>query len=173
MSSPASQMSGSPREQSPAAQSPPIDAALSAATALGIASNAFPTYDAHGVTPLSLPPEGFFNSYTSLKEAACRHAKLARYALIEGKGSKKVGGKAVRFLQCVKHSEYKGKGAPKEGERQRFSRSSKKTDCQVKLKINERPDNRWELRYMEDRQQHNYPAGETSEYYQNRRLTAT
>ena len=53
------------------------DLELAAARSSGIASNAFPARDNHGVVPLSLPPEGFFPSYEILKDAAGKHAKLA------------------------------------------------------------------------------------------------
>jgi hypothetical protein len=55
---------------------------LVAARASGIASNAFPARDNQGVVPLSLPPEGFFPSYEILKDAACKHAKLAGWVYL-------------------------------------------------------------------------------------------
>ncbi|KAN0072340.1 hypothetical protein V8E54_009269 [Elaphomyces granulatus] len=47
------------------------------------------------ITRLSLPPEGFFPSYESLKDAAYKHAKPAGWA---GKGSKWACGKRVKYL---------------------------------------------------------------------------
>jgi hypothetical protein len=71
------------------------DLELAAACSSGIASNAFLARDNQGVVPLSLPPEGFFPSYESLKDAAYKHAKPAGWA---GKGSKWACGKRVKYL---------------------------------------------------------------------------
>ena len=57
------------------------------AKASGLASNAFGVRDNQGVIPLSLPPEGSWDSWVDLREAACKHAELAGYCLVEGRGA--------------------------------------------------------------------------------------
>jgi len=140
------------------------DLELAAARSSGIASNAFPARDNHGVVPLSLPPEGFFPSYESLKNAACKYAKLAGWAIVEGKGSKWVCGKRVKYLTCKHAYKHDKRTTPNEADRKK-DRMSKKTDCPVRMKINERPDGSWQLRWMEDRCQHNHDVHDPASYH--------
>jgi hypothetical protein len=77
--------------------------AIVIARASGLASNAFETRDNHGVEPLSLPAEGTFLSFESVKTAVQNHAKLAGWAVVVGRGSRKRGGRHIKFLVC-KHS---------------------------------------------------------------------
>jgi len=60
--------------------------AQASAQASGVASNAFGIRDNQGVVPLSLPPEGTFESWEAVKKAANAHAGLAGYALVEEEG---------------------------------------------------------------------------------------
>jgi hypothetical protein len=145
------------------------NANLAAARASGIASNAFPARNNQSVVPLSLPAEGFFPSYESLKGAACKHAKLAGWVIVEGKGSKWVSGKRVKYLTCKHAYKHDKRTTPNEADRKK-DKMSKKTDCRVRMKINERPDGSWELRWMEDRCQHNHDVHDPASYHENRRL---
>ncbi|KAN0081878.1 hypothetical protein V8E54_003176 [Elaphomyces granulatus] len=81
--------------------------AQASAQASGVASNAFGIRDNQGVVPLSLPPEGTFESWEAVKKAANAHAGLAGYALVEGKGARRDPDNKFRwkrFLIC-KHGE--------------------------------------------------------------------
>jgi FAR1 DNA-binding domain len=142
---------------------------LAAARASGIASNAFPTRDNQGILPLSLPPEGFFPLFKSLKSAACKHAKLAGWCIVIGKGSEMRKGRQIKYLVC-KHACGHDDRGPNEKDRQR-DRQSKKTNCLVRMKVNERPDGSWELRWLEGRQEHNHTANDAASYHEHRRLT--
>jgi hypothetical protein len=111
-----------------------LAAAASQHTAIPkLVSSAFPAPDSHGILSLSLPPEDSFQSFQSLKSAVQEHAKLAGWAVVEGKGSRKRNGRNIKFLIC-KHSGKLDSRGPKEGDRQR-DRGSKKTGCDVKLKV--------------------------------------
>lgn len=141
---------------------------LAAARASGIASNAFPTRDNEGILPLSLPPEGFFPSFESLKSAACKHARLAGWCIVIGKGSKVQNGRKIKYLVC-KHSCKLDSRGSNEKDRQR-DRQTKKTNCLVRMKVNERLDGSWELRWMEGRQEHNHSVNDVASYHEHRRL---
>ena len=81
--------------------------AQASAQASGVASNAFGIRDNQGVVPLSLLPEGTFESWEAVKKAANAHAGLAGYALVEGKGARRDPDNKFRwkrFLIC-KHGE--------------------------------------------------------------------
>lgn len=58
---------------------------IKVAQTTGIASNAWGIRDNQGVAPLSLPPEGIFESWQAVKDAVNKHAALAGYAIIEGR----------------------------------------------------------------------------------------
>jgi hypothetical protein len=47
---------------------------------------------------------------------------------------------------------------------------SNKTDCQVRIKVNERPNNLWDLRWMEGRTIHNHTFNDPSAYSEHRTL---
>jgi hypothetical protein len=141
---------------------------LAAAHASGMASNAFPTRDNQGILPLSLPPEGFFPSFEDLKSAACKHARLAGWCIVIGKGSKVQHGRKIKYLVC-KHSCELDRRGPNEKDRQR-DRQTKKTNCLVRMKVFERPDGSWELRWMEGRQEHNHNVHDAASYHEHRRL---
>jgi hypothetical protein len=152
----------------PAAVSAEYNANLAAARASGIASNAFPTRDNQGILPLSLPPEGFFPSFDSLKSAACKHAKLAGWCIVIGRGSKVKNGRNIKYLVCKHAYEHDGRGLNTEDRKR--DRQSKKTNCLVKMKVNERLDGSWELRWMEGRQEHNHDVKDPASYHEHRRL---
>lgn len=59
-------------------------ATLASAQASGLASNAFGVRDSRGIVPMSLPPEGEWDSLQTLISVAQEHASLAGYAVVEG-----------------------------------------------------------------------------------------
>ena len=142
--------------------------AIATARASGLASNAFETRDNHGVEPLSLPAEGTFLSFESVKTAVQNHAKLAGWAVVVGRGSRKRGGRHIKFLVC-KHSGMLDKRRLSEEDRQK-ERNTKKCDCGVRMKVNERPDSSWELRWLEGRTEHNHGVHDASSYHEHRQL---
>jgi FAR1 DNA-binding domain len=150
-------------------------AAQASAQASGVASNAFAVRDNQGIVPLSLPPEGTFESWEAAKEAANRHAGLAGYAVVEGRGGRRDPDKKFRwkrFLIC-KHgdSHCHDKIPLNEEQRKRKNRMSKKTSCQVKLKVQERPDGSWTLHHMEGHMTHNHDFNDITSYHEHRKLT--
>jgi IS5 family transposase len=52
-----------------------------------------------------------------------------------------------REMSCKHAYKHDKRMTPNEADRKR-DRMSKKTDCPVRMRINERPDGRWELRWM-------------------------
>jgi hypothetical protein len=135
----------------------------------GLASSAFLPPDFHGITLLSLPPEESFESFESLKSAVQEHAKLAGWAVVGGRGNKKKNGRDIKFLTC-KHAGQLDQRGPKNEERQR-DRGSKKTGCNVRLKVNERPNGSWELRWLDGRTDHNHPPFDRTSYSEHRQFT--
>ena len=138
------------------------------ALASGLASNAFGSPDSHGVVPLSPPPPGVFESWEALKDSAQQHAKLAGYALVQGKGSEKRNNRWIRFLICKHGSVYDSRGLD-ENHRQRKNRTTKKTNCKAKLKAKERPDGSWTLKPMYE--EHNHPANAPVSCHEHRQLS--
>jgi hypothetical protein len=159
----------------PAAEAAPIAedlAQIAAIHASGLASQAFKPRETHGVIPLSLPPEGSFPSFESLKEAAQNHAKLAGWAIVTGPGGEIRNGRHIKFLNC-KHTQKLDKRAVDEVARKKEGRVSKRTNCAVRMKVNERRDSSWELRWLVGRTQHNYGVNDASACHEHRRLDDT
>jgi hypothetical protein len=149
---------GAPIAAIPAA-SIPLEAAESAertaARASGVASNAFGVRDSQGIVPLSLPPEASYSSFKAAQDAANAYAGLAGYAIVEGKGrwaDPRKKGRERRFLIC-KHGDSRPREKDgrelNESQRKRGKRQSKKTGCEVRIKVQERPDGSWDLKYLQ------------------------
>ncbi|KAN0073408.1 hypothetical protein V8E54_008628 [Elaphomyces granulatus] len=103
--------------------------ALASAQKSGLASNAFGIRDAHGITPLSLPPEGEWESLEMLMSAAQTHARLAGYAVVQGPGGEKRAGNKGRwtkYLICKHTGSYDVRGL-KDEDRKRPNRQTRKT----------------------------------------------
>ncbi len=149
------------------------EAARAQAEASGLASNAFGIRDNQGVIPLSLPPEGSWDSWAALREAACKHAELARYCLVKGRGARRrkdKGNRWTKFLSCKHSRPYDSRNMNK-AYRQR-DRKSKKTECIVRMKVQERPDGSWTLRYLPEplTRLHNHEVNDPSPYHEHRKL---
>ena len=149
--------------------------AQASAQASGVASNAFGIRDNQGVVPLSLPPEGTFESWEAVKKAANAHAGLAGYAIVEGRGGRRDPDKKFRwkkFLICKHGDSHCREKIPLNEElRKRKNRMSKKTGCEVKLRVQERPDGSWTLHHMEKYMIHNHGFNDISSYHEHRKLT--
>jgi hypothetical protein len=80
------------------------------ALAPGLVSAAFGIRDTRGVVPLSLPPEGEWESLSAVVDAAQEYAKLAGYAVNQGPGGEKrhtKGGRWTKYLIYVHSKDYK------------------------------------------------------------------
>jgi hypothetical protein len=173
---------GAPIAAIPAA-SIPLEAAESAertaARVSGVASNAFGVRDSQGIVPLSLPPEASYSSFKAAQDAANAYAGLAGYAIVEGKGrwaDPRKKGRERRFLIC-KHGDSRPREKDgrelNESQRKRGKRQSKKTGCEVRIKVQERPDSSWDLKYLQDSkyQTHNHDFKDIASYSEHRKLT--
>jgi hypothetical protein len=168
----------SPEPPSPssgdATNTSPTDSAPATITTLtsGLASSAFGAPNNHGVTLLSLPGEGVFDSWEELFSATQNHAKLAGYALVQGRGSerrKDKGNRWTKFLICKHGRAYRQE--IEEPYRKRPNRTTRKTDCMVRMKVQERPNGTWTLHHLQT--QHNHPASNPASYPEHRQLSAT
>lgn len=146
-----------------------------------LASNTFGVRDAHLVAPLSLPPEGEWESLEALMSAAQAHARLAGYAVVQGPGGEKrarKGGRWTKYLICKHAGNYDGRGLREEC-RRRPNRKSQKTQCPMRMKIQERPGGSWTLRRMDgsaakipvDCCSHNHGVNDIKAYPEHRGLS--
>jgi hypothetical protein len=122
----------------PTALAPPIPSICTS-----LVSSAFGVRDCHGIEPLSLPPEGDFDTLEDLLDTAQTHARLAGYAVVEGpKGQKNTskGGRWTKFLICRHSKRYEDRRGIDQENKLRPNRGSKKTNCPMRMKIQERPD---------------------------------
>ncbi|KAN0071684.1 hypothetical protein V8E54_010280 [Elaphomyces granulatus] len=158
-----------------------VSPAAEEAAVPGPTSNALGIRDARGITPLSLPPEGEWESLEMLMSAAQAHARLAGYAVVQGPGGEKrakKGGRWTKYLICKHTGNYDGRGL-KEECRQRPNRKSKKTQCPMRMKIQERPGGSWSLRRMDgsaaktpvDYCSHNHGINDIKAYHEHRGLS--
>jgi hypothetical protein len=133
------------------------------------------------VEPLSLPPEGEWPTLAALIEAAQEHARLAGYAIVEGPGGERrmdKGGRWKKYLIC-KHGGKHDNRTLIEESRIRKNRTSKKTQCPMRMKIQERPNGLWSLNRMDgsrakvpvDYSSHNHPVNDARAYHEHRRLS--
>jgi hypothetical protein len=122
----------------PTALAPPIPSICTS-----LVSSAFGVRDCHGIEPLSLPPEGDFDTLEDLLDTAQTHARLAGYAVVEGpKGQKNTskGGRWTKFLICRHSKRHEDRRGIDQENKLRPNRGSKKTNCPMRMKIQERPD---------------------------------
>jgi hypothetical protein len=112
--------------------------ALGPVLAPGLASSVFGFRDTRGIEPLSLPPEGEWETLEALIDAAQEYTKLAGYAVVEGGGGERrhdKGGRWTKYLvyrHSRKHFDYRGLDNTI---KQRPNRQTKKTSCLIKMKI--------------------------------------
>jgi hypothetical protein len=120
------------------------------------------------ITPLSLPPEGIFDSFELLYAACQRHAKAAGYAFVTAKSEKR-GGRVIKTLACKRG----GIHQPKVNEDHRIrNKSTFKTNCQASLKAREGRDGSWALQHRESSYcVHNHEPGDPSAFHQHRQLS--
>ena len=77
----------------------------------------------------------------------------------------------TKFLICKHGRAYKPR--VNEAYRQRINSTTRKTDCQVRMKVQERPDGTWTLHHLTGRIDHNHPPTNASAYYEHRQLSKT
>jgi hypothetical protein len=165
-------------------ESAPDAAAAVQAPALapGLASAAFGIRDTRGVVPLSLPPEGEWESLSAVVDAAQEYAKLAGYAVNQGLGGEKrhtKGGRWTEYLVCVHSKDYEERRGLQLAFKKRPNRTSKKSNCLMQMKIQERPNGMWSLTRMDGSQKkvlvdhctYNHPLMDPKSYYQHRALS--
>jgi hypothetical protein len=93
------------------------------------------------VQPLSLPPEGEFDSYEAVYAFAQAHAKSALYAFVVGKADRRKG-RVLRYLNCQREgcaqtAEYR---SGVENQHRKRKRNTAKTGCLFSIKVRERTD---------------------------------
>ena len=90
---------------------------MASAQTSSLASNLFGIRDTRGITPLSLPPEGEWDSLETLLSVAQEYARLAGYAVIQGpRGERRAnkGGRWTKYLIYKHNGEYDGRGLREE-----------------------------------------------------------
>ena len=118
------------------------------------------------VPPLSLPPEGCFDSYEALFTSAQQHAKSALYAFTIG-NSERRNGKIIRIILCqygglsIYTASYKAKSNQQNTSYSR-NRNTTKTECLFSIKARERTNYTWTLSHCEGEkyQSYNYNSAE-------------
>jgi hypothetical protein len=120
------------------------------------------------ITPLSLPPEGIFESFDQLLNACQQYARLAGYAFTTAKSEKRHG-KVIKTLICKRG----GKHKPSIDEDYRIrNRGSFKSNCQASIKARETQDGSWTLKWRESQYcTHNHEPGDPSAFPEHRRLS--
>lgn len=120
------------------------------------------------ITPLSLPPEGIFESFDQLFDTCQQHARLAGYAFTTAKSEKRYG-KVIKTLICKRG----GKHKPSIDEDYRIrNRGSFKSNCQASIKARETQDGSWTLKWREPQYcTHNHEPGDPSAFPEHRRLS--
>jgi hypothetical protein len=115
--------------------------AQASAQASGVASNAFGIRDNQGVVPLSLPPEGTFESWEAVKKAANAHAGLELSWLCSRRRKRGTEGsrqeislEKIPDLQARRVA-LSRQNSPKRGAEETQNRMSKKTGCEVRLRV--------------------------------------
>jgi hypothetical protein len=148
-------------------QSPAIPAPASL-----LASEAFGPPSANGIISLSLPPEQSFPTEQAAIEFAQAHAKSAGYAFVQGSGQEKRKGRWRKFLKCKRAGVYDGRRGINEDSRER-NRKTKKIQCGVSIKLQERPDGSWDLKYRStiESRTHNHPPADASAFHEHRTFT--
>ena len=151
------------------------------ALAPGLASSAFGIRDTRGIEPLSLPPEGEWETLEALIDAAQAYAKLAGYAVVEGGGGERrfeKGGRWTKYLVCRHSRKHIDSRGLDNTTKQRPNRQTKKTCCPMKMKIQERPSGNWTLAKINSNRgtnwsTHNHPPFDTKAYHQHRQFSET
>jgi hypothetical protein len=129
------------------------------------------------IIPLSLPPQGSFNTFDDLFAHTQQHAKQALYAFIIGHSEKRKG-RTIRVLNCQRGGCKKGaflRSTVNSQHRKREGNTTK-TGCLFSVKVKERADGSWDLLYREDPKYSAYnhsPAERASAFHAHRQLTST